>query len=1097
MSNYRLHGLGVTQTQDGSAARSAMSQKDNTPASSWDPPGLVPNQSESPALLPGLKDVVAQGPDPQRLDMVVDDPDICMADATSRAPAFPDKSHLQRTKTAKAVASIPSPALTPPHSPQQGTTRQRTMRERRQGSLSPIPSDDSFIEQVPLKLQYKRFIETTGVFHVPLSQLGQTQGPDEMETDERSADLPPSFTADMYASLPKDSRADSCSTRPDARNDVLVAGTPSNTSSERSALAQSYAYPSPLLEDSQEHTADESTDPVSAQQACVTYDGGGGSHEMPWPSTEDCDRRLHKLWDEEMNEPLLSSSLREASQNDCRPVTLTQPSTPIESQPEDNHPISNAVDVPATATTNATASGAKSILAMVDPRKVSRYQAIVNKKLRAAHAKSSQGGPTAGPSNLEATQPTTASNLPATGQLTSSRDSTRQPDLSTDRVAWQETQPTEASNLSATGHESSDTSLHSSAAISIEHDVTQPSVTSNIPATGQPLPHSTLARPSDSQPYIHEDYEETQPSNASALPPTGTRIAEELAKSPYRPPQQPLRAKSSYASDSDVVPDSEPTQPESEPARESSPEIPLTADPVREMSPEIHLPSSSLPLAEVVKKKKRGRSPTPPKDDTESEGAEEETPRKIHAKEEEEESSPEEESDEVPLAAVTKKQKPPPKVTRGKRARATSNALMPPPTKKSKIEAAPMARTTRTRAQAMRQPRDGTEVIPTSEPQERSMQLAVPVVKGRRGTSKAPPPKKVTRAAAGASRLTPRPVTPVRSVRTPNPDESEDDVGAAEDGDARTEPDDAPIDVKAEKAKRILRKYTTPARHDTATPGPFDSPPTRVFALWIANGQWYSGYVKQAEARGNSYSIQFDDGHSAALDGVSLRRCELNAGDSIWAEGSLASVVADTGVLGREDLVKVKFDDPPEGTPAVKLVTLDSIYISSRAIQGQWNHRKLAAEDIVPQVKPRLPTGSSVKSLKGLYSPADPKSKIFARTGFVITWSTNSNVSPKSRDALLSMIRDNGGSVLQEWSEIFSMKGRSERSGSRWVWTKNEVKFLASKGLQRVFLLADEACMKPKYLIALGLGIPCLSYEWVDDCVTENKQVRSPSDCRC
>jgi len=37
-------------------------------------------------------------------------------------------------------------------------------------------------------------------------------------------------------------------------------------------------------------------------------------------------------------------------------------------------------------------------------------------------------------------------------------------------------------------------------------------------------------------------------------------------------------------------------------------------------------------------------------------------------------------------------------------------------------------------------------------------------------------------------------------------------------------------------------------------------------------------------------------------------------------------------------------------------------------------------------------------------------------------------------------------------------------------------------GIRTVFLLADEPNQKPKYLVALGLGIPCVSTNWLLDC---------------
>ena len=78
------------------------------------------------------------------------------------------------------------------------------------------------------------------------------------------------------------------------------------------------------------------------------------------------------------------------------------------------------------------------------------------------------------------------------------------------------------------------------------------------------------------------------------------------------------------------------------------------------------------------------------------------------------------------------------------------------------------------------------------------------------------------------------------------------------------------------------------------------------------------------------------------------------------------------------------------------------------------------------------------------------------------------------------MVKESGGAVISDWADIFSLQGQHSNGGKRWVISKDDVRFTRKDGLERVFLLSDNFNGKPKYLLALALGIPCVSVEWLE-----------------
>lgn len=113
---------------------------------------------------------------------------------------------------------------------------------------------------------------------------------------------------------------------------------------------------------------------------------------------------------------------------------------------------------------------------------------------------------------------------------------------------------------------------------------------------------------------------------------------------------------------------------------------------------------------------------------------------------------------------------------------------------------------------------------------------------------------------------------------------------------------------------------------------------------------------------------------------------------------------------------------------------------------------------------------SSTKMSIRSQTPSVPRP--LARTGIVLTGG--------EKDQYVGRIKTMGGVHLDEWHlTVFPIDFKHETQ-NRWVARKSDFKVTPTKNVDKVFLLSDKANQKPKYLIALALGIPCVSFDWLD-----------------
>ena len=246
---------------------------------------------------------------------------------------------------------------------------------------------------------------------------------------------------------------------------------------------------------------------------------------------------------------------------------------------------------------------------------------------------------------------------------------------------------------------------------------------------------------------------------------------------------------------------------------------------------------------------------------------------------------------------------------------------------------------------------------------------------------------------------------------------------------------------------------------------------TRVFALWKLEAAYFSGMVCERAGQSDRFKIQFDDGDEDVVDVKNLRRLELRIGDRVTIIESQEKATIANVDKQHQGIVTVQLIDDPATEMEVQV---QGIKIQSRAIGSQWGNRFISVDEIVtliPRTKSETP--SSLRNSNSLLNK-----KILNKVGIVVTLSVGCD-REKEKEAIMRIIKTNGGTVLDDWSDVFSLAGEYSANKKRWVITSDNIVTDIKHDVQQVFLVSDAANTKPRFLTALALGIPCLSVEWL------------------
>ena len=258
---------------------------------------------------------------------------------------------------------------------------------------------------------------------------------------------------------------------------------------------------------------------------------------------------------------------------------------------------------------------------------------------------------------------------------------------------------------------------------------------------------------------------------------------------------------------------------------------------------------------------------------------------------------------------------------------------------------------------------------------------------------------------------------------------------------------------------------------------------TRVFALWKQNKLWYSGIVYE-HVSASAYMVKFDDDHEAVVSTEHMRINDLRVGDLVrFGKGNKDIQV--TKVNNRSNTAAI------EGEP--DMLEFKEIGISTKVINSTWQDRLVDPRSVVAAVRDidvkATPSPSrSVTSLHSLSTNAkgpQQSYKFLQKAGLIVSLGSNTNdrtEDGKSRSDILRAVRDSGGVVVDDLFKYLKMDILF--STHRWIIERDSVQWIGEpKELQRLFLIADNYNLKPKYLMALALGIPCLSIKWLYACL--------------
>ncbi|KDQ60986.1 hypothetical protein JAAARDRAFT_125032 [Jaapia argillacea MUCL 33604] len=270
---------------------------------------------------------------------------------------------------------------------------------------------------------------------------------------------------------------------------------------------------------------------------------------------------------------------------------------------------------------------------------------------------------------------------------------------------------------------------------------------------------------------------------------------------------------------------------------------------------------------------------------------------------------------------------------------------------------------------------------------------------------------------------------------------------------------------------------------------------TRVFALWKNDSHYYSGVVHSLKSGSSTlYHVKFDDGTEGDVEIRQLRQAILVVGDEvILINGDLRGKVTEDK-LESDGVVVVEVDDGDELDHLE--VGLSEVRIAGRTLLKQWKDRLLHADSIITQVQPKplkgTPSPSKMSMVSGTSATKTSKCRFFSKTGLVVTLSPGNRDWDQVKGDIEKSINSHGGTVIDDWSSVISIRGKHSQSNKRWVVEKDDVRWSGREGIERVFLLSDEANSKPKYLIALALGVPCLSTDWLRACLQEGEKDWQP-----
>ncbi|BEI80722.1 hypothetical protein CcaverHIS002_0112510 [Cutaneotrichosporon cavernicola] len=222
-----------------------------------------------------------------------------------------------------------------------------------------------------------------------------------------------------------------------------------------------------------------------------------------------------------------------------------------------------------------------------------------------------------------------------------------------------------------------------------------------------------------------------------------------------------------------------------------------------------------------------------------------------------------------------------------------------------------------------------------------------------------------------------------------------------------------------------------PSVADTAAQ---ENPPLRVLAQW-KKGDYHAGTVTSRNAGG--YHVDFDDGDEVWVGLEQMRLLELRPGEPVCegTPGHIYHVAEHYKGVGHVQVVN--------GHSKVRRIPVKHLLVLGLEIVRRFSDRCVTRAE----VDKHFPESVDV----------------FATKVFIVTSSEE-----KEKDAVIKKIQQNGGTVTNNWIDIFDITDEAHT-----INTQGKAPFLVSLGSKRV--------VSSKLMSSLAAGVPVLSPRYVED----------------
>lgn len=310
----------------------------------------------------------------------------------------------------------------------------------------------------------------------------------------------------------------------------------------------------------------------------------------------------------------------------------------------------------------------------------------------------------------------------------------------------------------------------------------------------------------------------------------------------------------------------------------------------------------------------------------------------------------------------------------------------------------------------------------------------------------------------------------------------------------------------------------------------------RVFAHFNGNISAYYPATCIGVESGDKprYSVCFDDYQIDNVGGFNVRRLELRVGDPVKVANSKKETYIVKGFVDRYTPPAQPNPDPSKRNSIIfcdvfghqtvivslkqpkslhseaakqRSVPVKDVYLT-QTMWGKFKDRPFipvvpdsSFELQTPSDQPSTPSTPASQNRRTktscLGSPhpttsvASTAVRLFANIIFAVTFASESTIAVETRENITEQIRLNGGRIVEGFEELFDIPTLKLTSSSKQS-PKNSTNSAfrltpAARSIGFACVISDKHCRKAKYIQALALGIPCLAFRWVSDCISKQR----------